>query len=91
MKKYYFPFFLLAAICIFISCAHQPPSVGVTSPGFFKGLWHGLIAPFALILSIFSDIRIYAFPNNGFWYDLGFVIGFLIIGGGGGASTGRRK
>jgi hypothetical protein len=28
----------------------------------------------SLIGSFFSDVRIYAYPNNGGWYDIGFVI-----------------
>jgi hypothetical protein len=36
---------------------------------------HGLISPFSLIGGLFSDIRIYAFPNNGGWYDFGFMVG----------------
>lgn len=69
-------------------CAHQP-EIGalVEAPGFFKGLWHGLIVPFSFVGSIFSDVRIYAFPNVGVWYDLGFLIG---IGAWGGGAASRR-
>jgi hypothetical protein len=37
----------------------------------------------------FMDIRIYAFPNAGRWYDLGYFLGALMFLGGGGAA-GRR-
>jgi hypothetical protein len=48
---------------------------------------HGFISLFSLIGSIFWDIRIYAFPNSGGWYDFGFVLGAMtFFGGGGGAS-----
>jgi hypothetical protein len=56
------------------ACATQPPHG--TAPGFFAGLLHGLSAPFALAASLFWNVRIYAFPNSGFGYDLGFVLGF---------------
>lgn len=45
-------------------------------------LAHGFIAPFSLVGSIFSDFRIYAFPNAGFLYDLGFLLGLSVWGGG---------
>ena len=44
--------------------------------GFFWGIWHGLIAIFTLIGSIFSDhVTIYESYNTGFFYNLGFLIG----------------
>lgn len=49
--------------------------------GFWYGLWHGFIIIFALIGSLFSDeIAIYAIYNNGAWYDIGFVLGFIVFG-----------
>lgn len=55
-------------------------------PGFFMGIVHGLVAPIALVASIFSDVRIYAFPNGGGWYDFGFLLGISAWGGGAAAS-----
>ena len=46
-------------------------------PGFFLGIWHGLLAPWTLILRLFLDIKMYAFPNNGWLYDFGFLIGIV--------------
>jgi hypothetical protein len=46
-------------------------------PGFFSALVHGLTAPVALLVSLFSDARIYAYPNSGFSYDLGYLVGIL--------------
>lgn len=43
--------------------------------GFFSGIWHGLLAPYSLIVRWFIDIQIYATPNTGWFYDLGFLIG----------------
>ncbi len=46
------------------ACAHQPPPLGVVhAPGFWIGLWHGLIAPIALVGSIFTNVRMYASPT----------------------------
>jgi hypothetical protein len=58
--------------------------------GFWYGLWHGLIAPFSWIISLFSDsVAIYAIYNNGGWYDFGFILGIGALGGG--ASSGSRN
>ena len=44
--------------------------------GFWYGLWHGVIFPFAWLVSLFSDgTAIYAIYNNGGWYDFGFFLG----------------
>jgi hypothetical protein len=58
-------------------------------PGFWRGLWQGFIAPISFIVSLFTnEVRIYAFPNTGRWYDLGFMLG---IGGfSGGIFAGSR-
>lgn len=67
---------------LLVACATQPIPDAYDPPGFFMGLIHGLIAPFALIGSIFTDIRVYAFPNSGGGYDFGYVIGMLCWAGG---------
>ena len=72
------------------ACAAGPnPSAGAGGAGFWLGLWHGLIAPVAFVLSLFRDgVGIYEVHNIGAWYDFGFVVGlgFLV---GGGSSAGR--
>lgn len=70
--------FLLIITCCVISCADVSPiATTLIEPyGFFSGVWHGLIVPLSFIGSLFSDdIAIYAYNNNGGWYDFGFVIG----------------
>ena len=52
----------------------RPPS-GASVPGFFVGVWDGLIAPWTLLLRAFLDIKMYAVPNSGWWYDAGFLLG----------------
>lgn len=48
------------------------------APGILLGFLHGLIALPALVGSLLLEIRIYAFPNSGFLYDLGFCVGFFL-------------
>lgn len=82
--------FGVAILCIGLAltgCASQPPVSGGEVPGFFMGFLHGFIIVFSLIGSIFTDVRIYAFPNSGFWYDLGFFLGASAFLGGGGAGA----
>ena len=71
-------------------CAYQPSgAVSPSAPDFFLGLWHGFIAPIGLVGSFFADHRMYAFPNSGVLYDLGFLLGVSAWGGGGGNSARR--
>ncbi|WP_207792499.1 hypothetical protein [Sandarakinorhabdus glacialis] len=81
---------VFASACLLLSsCATQPaPADYGDMPGFWLGMIHGFLMPFSFIASFFSDVRIYAFPNNGGWYDFGFVLGVFVIGGGG-AAAGR--
>src|SRR5437870_2682057 len=71
--------FIACYIVAVSSCAHQPTPDAYDPPGFFSGLLHGYMIAISLIPSIFWDIRIYNFPNSGFPYDLGFVIGAYAI------------
>ncbi len=81
----------LVFIMLLSSCVpgggHYNP---VKPAGFFSGIWHGWIAPFTLILSIFNkSISIYEPFNTGWWYDFGFYIS--IISGFGGIQFFRKK
>jgi hypothetical protein len=78
------------AILLAASCATQPPPVDSGPPGFLRGLLHGFLIVFGFIGSLFSDYRIYAFPNSGVWYDLGYLLGAMAFLGGGGAGTCQR-
>ena len=52
--------------------------------GFFAGLWHGALLIIALIVSFFTnDVTIYEISNTGTAYNIGFVLGILIVSGGG--------
>jgi hypothetical protein len=72
---------------VLASCATQPDPSAYDPPGVLLGLVHGFISLFSLIGSAFWDIRVYAFPNSGGWYDLGFVFGAACFFGGGGSQA----
>jgi len=57
---------------------------GKEAAGFWLGLWHGFIAFFAFVVSLFrSSVGIYETHNTGFWYNFGFIIGIITSHGGG--------
>jgi hypothetical protein len=62
---------LLLVSCSFATAGYS----GYDLPGFFMGIWHGLLAPWSLIARLFLEVRMYACPNAGWVYDLGFLIG----------------
>lgn len=48
--------------------------------GILMGLWHGVISPVTLIVSFFNtNITIYDVHNNGNQYNLGFMLGVIIL------------
>lgn len=83
-----------AALLLLAGCAHQIDAgvaQGSDVPGFWWGLWHGFVFPFAWIGSLFdSGIAIYAVPNRGGWYDFGFFLGVTVLGGGSWFGSKRR-
>ncbi len=90
-RRFRVPTFVLlcSAILALSSCAHQLRISAYDVPGFWAGLLHGFLILFSFIGSLFSDVRIYAFPNSGGWYDFGYLIGASMFLGGGGASAAR--
>jgi hypothetical protein len=77
----------IIAALLLAACATQPTPAAFEPPGFWLGFVHGIISPFALIAELFTNVRVYAFPNSGGWYDFGFVLGVGAFFGGGGAAT----
>ena len=88
-RKILILFFLLLSLT---GCAHHyAPELLLDPYGFWSGLWHGAIAGLTITVNIFSwilsligisflqDIQIIGRPNTGFFYFLGFGIGFLWI------------
>ena len=87
----------LILIFILSSCMAGPnklekmPNEEGKVAGFWKGFWHGLIAPITFIISIFSKtIRLYEVHNSGFWYNFGFVLGAGLFLSGGILGKGKR-
>jgi hypothetical protein len=83
-------FATLALPILLAGCATQMQGVvKPDAPGFLFGLVQGFIAPVTFVISLFDhSVAVYAVPNNGGWYNFGFVLG---IGGfAGGASQTRR-
>lgn len=66
------------ALLLLGSCATQVPytqNAAHVLPGFWEGMWHGLISWIMVLTEPFDKHRIYAYPNSGGFYDLGFMIG----------------
>lgn len=89
---------LLVLIFVFSSCTAGPNELEKTPnkkgkiAGFWKGLWHGLIAPITFIVSIFTkNVRFYEVHNSGFWYNFGFVLGAGLFLSGGILGKGRAR
>jgi hypothetical protein len=61
-------------------------------PGFWYGLWNGVISPVTFIISLFNrNVSPYEVHNSGGWYNFGFMLGVSIIFGGGAGSTAARR
>ncbi len=98
-RKIIFGLLLVLTVLFITSCfPGTNPSQDVVNEfgvnaGFLRGLWHGFIAPFTFIVSLFTEnINLYEVHNNGGWYDFGFVIGAgIIFSGSGRASSHKRK
>jgi hypothetical protein len=85
-NKTLFPVILLMfGLFIVASCAPAPicedPTFGTPEFGFFRGILHGLVFPIALLGKLFGfSTGLYALNNTGFFYWLGFLIGFGPLG-----------
>ena len=85
---------LIISCLVLSSCAevsHVQNCLADQPYGFWSGLWHGFIAPFSFVGSLFSDkIAMYGINNNGAWYNFGFVLGAGIIFGGGSKASNQK-
>lgn len=89
-KKIIFILLLVAIVTLLTGCFAGDRTIVDKPAGFFTGIWHGWVAPLALIGELFdSSIRIYEPHNRGFLYDLGFYL--AIIGGFGSLAFFRDK
>jgi len=98
MKRLFAVFMILVMMLAISGCAAGPnelvniPDEEGKVAGFWQGLWHGFISPFAFLISLFSDtVHIYEIHNNGRWYNFGFLFGLSIISGGSGGGAARRR
>ena len=73
-----------AAALVLAGCAAGDARFTVDAPaGFWTGIWHGFISWVTLIVGVFrEDVGVYEIHNSGGWYDLGFLLGVGIWGGG---------
>ena len=76
---------LLGAVFLITACTAGDGQFTDQSPaGFWYGLWHGAISIFTLVVHIFNKtVVVYETNNIGGWYDFGFLMGVIIIWGGG--------
>ena len=78
----------LAIAVLFHGCASQYAPARLDHPyGFFTGIWHGMVCPFAAIgaclswalglldVSFLDSVTIIGRPNNGSFYYVGFLLG----------------
>ncbi len=98
MKKSLAALFLILVLLMVAGCTAGPNELSDSANeegrvgGFWQGLWHGIIAPVTFIISLFSDtITMYEVHNNGGWYNFGFLFGVIMIFGGGGRGSARRR
>ena len=56
------------------------PGSGGAVAGILLGLWHGIISPITLILSFLNPaVQMYEVHNDGAPYNLGFLLGIVIL------------
>jgi hypothetical protein len=86
---------VVGAALLLSSCVPGPNHAAETAAnasGFWAGLWHGIIFPVTFFISLFTnDVSVYEVVNNGNWYDFGFFLGIVVIGGGGGVGARRAR
>ncbi len=83
MKNFIYLLFVVLLMTA-TGCAEEPACETTDgSDGILWGLVHGFIFPFALIAKVLGmDYGLYSVSNSGFWYWLGYIIGFGGIYGG---------
>jgi len=98
MKRLFGVFMISMILIVIAGCAAGPseltdlPDDEGKVAGFWQGLWHGAISPFAFLVSLFSDtVNIYEVHNNGAWYNFGFLFGASLFFGGSGRGYAKRR
>ena len=83
MRKFLIPTLLLLALLLLMQGCAPAANVHSNTPngegyvaGFWMGLWHGMIALWSFIASLFwPQIGVYEIHNSGALYNLGFILG----------------
>jgi hypothetical protein len=98
MRRFYMTAIILLAIVFLSACLAGPNPMEKKAneegkiAGFWKGLWHGFLAPITFIISIFTkNVRFYEVHNSGFWYNFGFVLAAGLFLSGGILGRGKKK
>ena len=98
MKKVLGVLLVVVMVAALAACAPGPNGFENTKiekgyvPGFWYGLWNGIIAPVTFVISLFTNtVKMYEVHNNGGWYNLGFLLGISSVFGGGAGSAARRR
>ena len=89
-KKIVIGLSILMALFFLTSCA----PIGMTTKeyGFLWGFIHGFISPFVLIAKLLgAHIGLYAEHNSGLFYWVGFILGIVVLLGGGGGTVRSRR
>lgn len=94
-RAYTLPLLLVCAAVVTGCAAHYTPEAVRDPYGFWSGIWHGFVAPWAILanciswtlglfsISFMDSIQIIGRPNTGWgWYYIGFLIGLTAYGGG---------
>ncbi|MBC8478944.1 MAG: hypothetical protein H8D46_00655 [FCB group bacterium] len=91
-------FLLIALTILAVSCTAGPnefsqlPDKSGEIAGFWMGLWHGFIALFTFVISLFNDsVQVYEVHNKGNLYNLGFILGVMMFFGNGGHQTSKHS
>ena len=99
MKKKLVIFILMAVLLVIIAGCAPGPNPAVNTPNeqgrvatVWLGLWHGIIAPVTLIISIYDKtVHMYDVHNDGAWYNFGFLLGVGVFFGALGATAGSSS
>jgi hypothetical protein len=98
MKKALAVALMVIAVLSIVGCAPGPNSFTNTNndkgyvPGFWYGLWNGIISPVTFIISLFNGkVQMYEVHNSGGWYNFGFILGISIAFGGSAGGAARRR
>jgi hypothetical protein len=78
-------FMVVPLILLLTSCSAGNARFTQEAPaGFWWGLWHGIISVISLMIHIFNEhVVVYEIDNTGGWYDFGFLLGVILVWGGG--------